>query len=156
MEYTAAPAIFHEDTHLDDLPQVVMMAMMSTSDVTAADIEQNIDALFDELYTTASGGLVLKAGIDALRDIRSSWRFMQENTDELTRTGFSMQLSDRILHDVSTYGLGQNPRRALAVRELVFNLNFAYSQDGPTPLDLRVCTEIPACMNMRASANYHA
>lgn len=144
MEHNTAPAIFHEDTHLDDLPQVVMMAMMSTSDVTASDITSHIDALFDELYTNASGGLVLKAGIDALRDLRSSWRFMQENTDELTRTGFSMQLSDRILHDVSTHGLGQNPRRALALRELVFNLNFAYSQDGPTPLDLRVCTGIPS------------
>lgn len=143
MAHNTAPAIFYEDSHLDDLPQVVMMAMMSTSDVTADDIKQDIDALFDDLYTTASGGLVLKAGIDALNVVRSSWRFMQENMDELTRTGFSMQLSDRILHDVSMYGLDQNPRHALAVRELVFNLNFAYSQDGPTPLDLRVCTGIP-------------
>lgn len=118
------------------------MAMMSTSEVTAADIKSNIDGLFHELYTTASGGLVLRAGLNALSDVRSSWRFMQENTDELTRTGFSMQLSDRILHDVSIYGLGQNSRRALALRELVFNLNYAYSQDGPTPLDLKVCINI--------------
>lgn len=142
MANDAAPATLHEDIHLDDLPQVVIMGMMSTSDVTAADINSNIDSLFDDLYTTASGGLVMQAGLAALSDVRSAWRFLQENTDELTRTGFRMQLSDRILHDASIYGLGKNPRHALAIRELVFNLNFAYSQDGPTPLDLRVCTRI--------------
>lgn len=127
------------DDDFDNLPQVVMMGLMSTSDITADDIKSNIDSLFSDLYTTASDGVVLQAGLEALDGVRSTWRFIQENADELTRTGFYMQLADRILHDAATYGRDQNPRHALAIRELVFNLNFAYRQDGPTPLDLRVC-----------------
>lgn len=143
MANDTAPATLLEDTHLDDLPQVVILSMMSTSDVTAADIKSDIDRVFDRLYTTASGGLVLQAGLAALDEVRSTWRFLQQNTDEFTRTGFYMQLSDRILHDASIYGLGENRRKTLAVRELVFNLNFAYSQDQPTPLNLKVCISIP-------------
>lgn len=144
MENDTAPATFQGDTNLDNLPHVVILGMMSTSDVTAADIASNISDIFDELYTVASDGLVEEAGLGALDGLRSTWRFMQEETDELTRTGFYMQLSDRILHDVSIYGLGQNRPRALALRELVFNLYFAYSQDGSTPLNMRVCTIVPS------------
>lgn len=134
--------IFHYGTRSDDLPQVLTLALLTSSDVSATDIKSNIDSLFSELYTAASNGMVLQASREALDNVRSTWTFMKENTDELSRTCFSMQLVDRILHEASIYGPGQTPRNALAVLELVFNLNFAYSQDVPTPLNLRVCTRL--------------
>lgn len=135
---------FYEDTRFDGPPQVALVGLMSVSDVSAADIKSHLDGLFYRLFTTASNGMVLQAGLDALHGVRSTWSFMEENTDELSRTVFYMQLADRILHDASIYGLGQTHRYALAVRELVFNLNFAYRQDEPTPLNLSVRAKLPS------------
>lgn len=128
-------------TDFGDLPQAVIM---STGDVSAEDMKSNIDLLLSELYKTASSGLVLQAGLRALHEVRSTWRFMQKNTDELTRTGFYMQLVDRILHDASIYGPRQH-HQALALQELVFNLNLAFTQDVSTPLNLRVSGKIRPC-----------
>lgn len=136
----AAAATFQVDLDFDDESLVLIMGSMSTSDVRGADIIIGIDRLFDELYTSATGGTVFRAGLDALSEVRSLWRYMREQTDDLTMTCFYMLLNDRILHDASIYGRRQNLRYSWAVRELAFNLNFAYSQDEPTPFNLRVCT----------------
>lgn len=140
MEIDTAPATSQVDHYSDDEPLVSIMDLISTADVTGEDIMSKIDHVFSELYTSASSGPLLGAAFDALQEVRSTWKFMGENTDELTRTCFYMQLVERILHDASISGQGQTRRHALAVRELVFNLNFAYKQDQPTPLNLRVCT----------------
>lgn len=142
MEKATATANVQMDIHFDDEPLVAIMGMMSTTEVAAADIMSNIDRLFSELYTTASDGLVLKSGFDALSEVRSTWRFLRKNAGDLPMTCFYMVLVDRILHDASMYDREQNVRHALAVRELVVNLNLAYSQNEPTPLNLRVCTRI--------------
>lgn len=129
-----------EDTHFEDLNQVVMTDFISTAGVTANDIKSNIDGLFSKLFESASTRTVEQAGFEALDDVRSTRMFMQRDADKPTMTVYSVQLIDRILHSASIYGLGTHLRRALAVQELVFNLNLGFNLDGSTPLNLKVCT----------------
>jgi hypothetical protein len=129
-----------EDTHSEKLHQVVMSDLMSTSDIATDDTESNIDRIFSELFESASRGTVEQAGLHALDDVRDKWMFIQRDVDELTRTGFYMQLIDRVLHSASIYDLGTHLHRALAVRAVIFNLNLDLDPDGSTPVNLKVCT----------------
>lgn len=139
---TTAIAV-HENTDFDSISQVAMLGLMSTCDISAEDIESNIDMMFSELVTHASSGKVLEAaGLAAFTNVRDVWRLLKEEADEMTRTGFYVQLADRILHDASIYSLEKQARPAYAVREFVFNLNHAFSQDEPTPLNLKVRTNV--------------
>ena len=133
-------AVRFQDSQFGYLPQAVIPSLLSSSGITAKDIESDIDIIFSDLYTNSLSGSVSKAGRDALTDVRSTWKFLQANTDELTRTGYYMQLIDRILHHASIYGLTESRRPALAVRELVYNLKVGFSQDEPTLLNPEVCT----------------